>query len=153
METYYSPEGNAEVWAARPPGYMPEADYLALNPPPQLSFEDLLQNKLKKVQMARRQKQYGGFDVEGTKYDSDTVAQLAYTKLEAHLKENPAYTVRWKASDGVWVDMDATLFAKVTTAEKAHIALCFAWQEAKEIELKGCGTPAELDNVSILFGE
>ncbi len=33
MGIFYSPAGNAEVWASRPAGYLSEAEWLAGNPP------------------------------------------------------------------------------------------------------------------------
>ena len=77
----------------------------------------------------------GGFLVDGTLWDSDAGARLAYAELAQRLATDPAFTTRWKASDGQWVDMCAALFAQVYTAGEAHIASAFAWQEGEEARL------------------
>lgn len=77
----------------------------------------------------------GGFLVDGTLWDSDAGARLAYAELAQRLAADPAFTTRWKASEGQWVTTDGALFARVYAAGAAHIAAAFAWQEAEEARL------------------
>lgn len=68
-----------------------------------------------------------GFMVDGTLFDSDTNARLAYAELAMALQADPVYTTPWKASDGVWVTMNAELYAQVYAAGKEHVQSVFAW--------------------------
>lgn len=77
----------------------------------------------------------GGFVLNGIRWDSDPSARLAYAELAQRLASAPAFTTRWKASEGQWVDLTAALFQSVYTAGAAHIAVAFAWQEAEEARL------------------
>lgn len=83
----------------------------------------------------------GGFILDGVRWDSDPAARLAYAELAQRLTADTAFTTRWKASEGQWVDMNAALFAQVYAAGAAHIAAAFAWQEAEEARL--AATPDE----------
>ncbi len=95
----------------------------------------------------------GGFLLDDVLFDSDDAANIAYLQLQVKLSVNPDYTIPWKASMGVWVTMDSTLFTSVMAAIEAHSSVCFAWQQAKEIEIAACTTAAELEAVSLIFGE
>ena len=46
MATFYSPEGNAEVWASKPDGYYTPAEWTALHPEPLPTLEEVRENKL-----------------------------------------------------------------------------------------------------------
>ena len=72
-----------------------------------------------------------GFLVGEVLFDSDINARLAYTELAMALQADPTYTTPWKASDGVWVTMDAGLYAQVYAAGKAHIQSVFTWLAEK----------------------
>ena len=88
--------------------------------------------KLAAIHAEKNRARDGGFIVDGVLFDSDLPARTSYAELAIAMQQDPAFSTRWKASDGVWVDMDATLFQKVYAACRAHIEACFAWQEAKE---------------------
>jgi hypothetical protein len=77
----------------------------------------------------------GGFTHDGTLYDSDAKARLAYLELSLKLGQDATYSTTWKASTGHWVTMDAALFAALQPSYEAHIQACFAWQAAREQEV------------------
>lgn len=87
------------------------------------------------ISIRKNQFRDGGFYVDGRLWDSDQSARLAYAELAQRLAADPEFVTRWKASEGIWVDMTADLFAKVYAAGAAHIAVAFAWQEAEEARL------------------
>lgn len=105
------------------------------------------------IEAEKKQIKDGGFILDDILFDSDNAAQIAYLQVQVKLSLNPSYTTQWKASSGVWVTMDVTLFAKIMTAIEEHSAKCFAWQEAKENEIAVCTTIEELEAVSLNFGE
>jgi len=112
-------------------------------------INNLKSQKLTQVQEKKNQMRDAGFFVNEILFDSDMAARTAYLELAMQIQMNPAFTIKWKASNGVWVDMNASLFQSVMTAGKAHIEYCFAWQEAKEIEIKAATTADEVNMIDI----
>lgn len=78
-----------------------------------------------------------GCYVNGVLFDADSNAQIAYMGFEKALQFDPTYSTSWKASAGVWVTMNATLYAQVVPVILAHVAACFAWQKEQEQLLSG----------------
>ena len=77
-----------------------------------------------------------GFMVNGVLFDSDSNARLAYAELAMKFRADPSYTIRWKASSGVWVDMDYELFQAVYAAGEVHISSVFEWLEIEQAKLQ-----------------
>jgi hypothetical protein len=94
----------------------------------------------------------GGFYHDGVLFDSDTKARLAYLELSLKLSQDATYTTAWKASTGVWVTMDATLFMALQPAYEAHIQACFGWQAAREMEVAAAETVAEVEAAGEVMG-
>lgn len=46
MATFYSPDGNPEVWQTKPDGYYTPEEWAALHPPPEPALEELRENKM-----------------------------------------------------------------------------------------------------------
>lgn len=99
-----------------------------------------------------------GFLVDGVLFDSDQSARISYAELAPRLSSDPTFTTPWKASAGVWVTMDAALFARVQAAGTAHIRAAFAWQEARDAEVAAilaqaaAGTMNQAEAVAALRG-
>lgn len=115
------------------------------------TLEQVKTAKLDAIQAEKNRARDGGFPVGGVLFDSDAGARLAYLELENKLSSDPTFTTSWKASDGVWVTMDAALYSQVKAAGTAHIAACFAWQAAKEAEVAAALTVAAVNAVSSVW--
>ena len=102
---------------------------------PPVDIQSIAEAKLERINDSKNVALDGGFVHEGTLYDSDAKARLAYLELAVKLGQNPAYSTPWKASTGQWVTMDAALFAALQPEYEAHIAGCFAGQAAREQEV------------------
>lgn len=50
MATFFSPEGNPEVWNVKPEGYYTPEEWAALHPPPEPTLEELRESKLSEMQ-------------------------------------------------------------------------------------------------------
>ncbi len=75
----------------------------------------------------------GGMDVHGLKFDTDTNARIAYNELVMKFMVDPTYVVQdWKASEGVWVQMDFGLYQEVMATGEALLQQVFAWQREQE---------------------
>ena len=108
---------------------------------------------LELVQKEKVRVRDGGFDIDGVHYDSDLPARMSYNELAIRLQQDPEYTTPWKASEGQWVTMDATLYASVVTHGEAHMTAVFTWQAQKEAQINACTTIEELEAVSATYGE
>lgn len=113
-----------------------EAVLAAYDPSAGPTLEEALAARAAAIQAAKVAARDAGFRVGGVLYDSDQAARLAYGELADILRDNPAYSTPWRASAGVWVTMDAALYALVVAAGMAHVQACFAWQAARDAELE-----------------
>jgi hypothetical protein len=116
-------------------------------------LDELRERKRAEIQAEKKRVRDGGFLVDGVLFNSDAHARTAYLELANELQADPAYTTRWKASDGVWVDMDVFMYGGVKAAGKALIQDVFAWQAAKEQELMAAQTPEEIQEISTVYPE
>jgi hypothetical protein len=120
-------------------------------PPPPPTLEQAKAAKLATIHSEKNRARDGGFMVGGVLYDSDLPARTSYAELAIAMQTDPDLTTRWKASDGVWVDMTSALFGQVYAAGRAHIEACFAWQEAREREVAAATTVAAVDAISATY--
>lgn len=120
----------------------------AIEPPHSPSLSDTKTDKLHRINDAKNTYLDGGFLHNGVLFDSDSKARLAYLEFAHKLSTQATYSAPWKASTGVWVTMDATLFTALQPAYEAHISACFAWQAAREMEVAAAQTAAEVEAVS-----
>lgn len=104
--------------------------------------------KLARINTGKNTALDGGFLHDGMLFDSDTKARLAYLELGFKMSTVPTYTTPWKASTGVWVTMDAALFAALQPAYEAHIQACFQWQAMREMEVAAAETVGAVEAVS-----
>lgn len=112
-------------------------------------FTELKTAKLQSVQAEKVRARDAGFLVGDTLFDSDISARTSYTEQGLRLAQNPSFTTRWKASSGQWVTMDAALYEQVVIAGESHITAVFAWQAAKEEEIRACESVEELEAVKV----
>ena len=98
--------------------------------------QGMVADKLERINEGKNLALDGGFVHDGVMFDSDIKARAAYLELAYKFGQDPLYVKEgWKASTGVWVTMDAALFAALQPAYEAHIQGCFAWQAAREMEV------------------
>ena len=87
------------------------------------------------TQTKKIQKRDGGFSINGTLFDSDAGANVAYLNFYTRIAVDPEYTTPWKASGNTWVNMDAVLFAKVSAGFQANMEAAFGWQAQMDAAL------------------
>lgn len=121
------------------PGALPEG--AALVPPKKPS--SVLRHELKlALKEKKRELRDSGIYFDKILFDSDHRAEFAYNDFFAQAKNDPSLVKRWKASDGVWVDMTKDLCEKVLPLVRQHRQRFYEWYEMKEKEL--AETPDEL---------
>lgn len=92
-----------------------------------------------------------GFYVNGTLFDSDMAARIAYAELAIHLQADPTFTTNWKASAGSWVVMAAPLLIQVYAVGQQHIQNCFAWFAQKEAAIQAATSAEDLGLISLEY--
>ena len=138
-------EGKKTIWRD---GWILE-DIPAPKPAPTPSISDTKTAKLHRINAAKNTRLDGGFLHNGVLFDSDIKARAAYLELAYKFGQDPMYVKEgWKASTGVWVTMDAALFAALQPDYEAHIDGCFVWQHAREVEVAAAQSVAEVEAVS-----
>jgi hypothetical protein len=130
------------VWA------LVDAPAQPLDPEYTPSFAELVAAKMDRINEAKNVALDGGFMHDGTLFDSDTKARLAYLELALKLGQDATYSTPWKASAGQWVTMDGALFVALQPAYEAHIQACFAWQATREAEVAAAVALAEADEAA-----
>lgn len=141
--------GKVRVWRSGVWTYQDvPAGEVPSDPEYQPTLSDVKGMKLTAIQAGKNKARDGGFVHDGVRYDSDAEARLAYLELSTKLSQDPAYSTPWKASAGVWVTMNAALFAALQPAYEAHISACFAWQAAREAEVAAAQTVEAVRAVS-----
>lgn len=148
-----APEG--KILSGREPVVL--ADRVELRPvwvdaPPAPSLDDFKAAKRAAVQARKVSVRDAGFRVGGMLFDSDSTARIAYLELAFKLSSEPEYSTPWKASDGVWVVMDAALYSQVEAAGTAHVAAAFARQAELDAALDACATAEAVDSLDIENG-
>lgn len=91
----------------------------------------------------RWQAEIGGITVPQVPTDHTTRATLTAAYVKA--KENPAYTVRWKAGPGVFVTLDADTIIAMADAVAAHVQACFDREDELSAAILAAEDPASVD--------
>lgn len=96
-----------------------------------------------------------GIVVDGTLFDTDHGAVAAYMQFYFELMGNPSAVVSdWKASSGVWVEMNGALLAKIMAGLRSMQKSVFSWQKEKEKEFTDAVNKGEdVSSISTKYGE
>ena len=100
------------------------------------------------VQAEKVRARDAGFTVNEILWDSDQSARVSYAGVAIRLMVSPTFSTPWKASQGVWVTMDAATYAAVSAAGEAHIQSVFGWQAARDAEIAAATTVEAVQAVS-----
>lgn len=151
MATFYSPDGNAEVWAVKPDGYYTPDEWAALHPPPAPSFDELKAAKYDEIAAARYAAETGGCTIDGMTIATDRGSQALLTAAVVTARLDVEFKTRWKCADGHFVSLDAMQLRAIGDAVTAHVEACFA-REGDLCELiDAAQTPEDLR--AIQWGE
>lgn len=100
------------------------------------------------VQAEKVRARDAGFIANGVLWDSDQSARVSYSEIALKLLATPTFATPWKASQGVWVTMDAATYAAVSSAGETHVQNVFAWQAARDAEIAAATTVEAVQAVS-----
>lgn len=129
-------------------------DFINPNPPVVIvpTFEELKQKKLNQLAALRWEKETAGTTFNSMSFATDPISQTKYVGAVVAAQMSPLLTLKWKLSDGTFVDFDAASITQVAMAVRAHIQACFD-KEAEYIELINLAVDqTELDAIDITVG-
>lgn len=116
------------------------------------TVDEVRQEALAKLNSEKRKIKTEGVTVEGVKFDTDEESRIAYLELMIKFMINPEYTVNdWKASDGVWVTMNKSMFDKLVTAWEARLTSLFSFVKVKETEIKNKVDKESISNTNVTY--
>lgn len=147
MSTFYSPNGNPEVWNEKPEGYYTPNEWRALHPEPKPSFNDLKAAKYDDIAAARYTAETGGCTVDGVMIATDRGSQALLTAAVVTARLDPEFKTRWKCADGHFVTLDAFQLRAIGDAVIAHVEGCFAREGELCEQIDAAQTPEELDAI------
>lgn len=129
-------------------------NFINPNPPVVIvpTFEDLKQKKILDLANFRWEKETGGTTFNGMPLATDPTSQTKYVGAVVAAQISPLMTLKWKLSDGTFVDLDASAITQVAMAVRSHIQACFD-KEAELLALIETATnQTELDAIDITTG-
>jgi len=119
-------------------------------PEPAQSVAEVQVEVLSKLVEEKRKIKSEGLLIDGVLFDTDEYSRLAYMELMFKFIMNPAYVVNdWKASEGVWITMNKSIFDKLMTAWELKMTSLFTFVKMKEIEVKSKETIEDLKAVNV----
>lgn len=147
MATFYSPDGNPEVWEVKPDGYLTPEEWAALHPPPVPTFDELKTAKYDEIAAARYAAETGGCTVDGVTIATDRGSQALLTAAVVSARLDVEFKTRWKCADGRFVTLDAMQLRTIGDAVIAHVEACFAREGELYEQIDAAQTPEELDAI------
>lgn len=131
MPTFFSPDGNPEIWRDCPSGYMtPEAWATAHSTPEEIHTLDELKTA-KKAELAgdRFTFETSGVAVSGVTIATDRESQALITGAALAAMRDNEYSLTWKGLNG-FVDLTAAQVIAIAMAVRTHVQIAFN-QESK----------------------
>ncbi len=110
------------------------------------------------IHEGKKQARDAGVTVDGILFDTDISARVSYQDFQAELSLDPDYVVdKWRASEGIFVKMDAALYTKVKAAGKKLLTDVYAWQSLQEAKVAAVVdltiAQEELGKISTVYSE
>ena len=152
MSTYYSPNGNPEVWNERPDGYFTEEEWLSAHPQPELSLEEVKAAKLAEINAGcdaiLKQAVSGYPETEQQTFYKQDAESAAY--LENPETETPFLTIL-AAARGIDLETMVTKVRAKTDAFSRLSAFICGQRQAMEDELDACASVEAVQTIRVSY--
>ena len=153
MATFYSPDGNAEVWTSKPDGYFTSDEWAALHPAPEPTLEEVRESKLSELAYSFNQRVSGSvttslgylmqFDTTDAIKMQGAIQLLGATgATEGYLTQADDTTVY-----NVPLDVMKVVLIEMLTA----FAACHARKQELRAAIKAAETIEDLDAIKITW--
>jgi len=114
----------------------------------QYTLEDIKNQKKQKIAQARYEAEMAGVTLEdGTIIATDRESQAALANAALIAKDNPDYTINWKAKNG-WITLNAQQIIELVTIVREHVQTCFDKEKALNDAIDNATTIEELNSIS-----
>lgn len=112
------------------------------------SIEQVRLSKWEEIKKVRTNIEYGGFDWDGSTFDSDptSVQRISGSVLLAQL--NPSYTVDWTLADNTVRTLSAADLLQVAMSLGSHVQSCFVHGQALRDLINNATTIAEVEAIT-----
>lgn len=88
---------------------------------------------------------FGGFDWDGSRFDSDDIAQSRLLGLFVQAQSSPAsFPITWRLADNTWRALSAADAAALYAAMVAHLQGQFALFAQREADILACASPQQI---------
>ena len=153
MATFYSPTGNPEVWQTKPDGYYTPEEWAALHPPPEPSFDEAKNAKMKELEGSFNTRVRGsivttqGYNMQ---FDtSDSLKMQGAITLMKTLGQMEGYLTQ--ANDETVYHVPLATMKTVLVEMLGAYAACHARKQELRSAIKAAETVEELDAIEITF--
>lgn len=150
MPTFYSPKGNAEVWAKKPDGYYTSDEWNKLHPAPELTIDELKASLKVDIAAARFEAETSGVMFNGVQIDTERDSQALITGAALAAIIDSGYSLNWKTSTG-FIHLTAPEIIAVAQAVRAHVQSCFDREGELVALVDAAQTAEELNAIDISF--
>ena len=151
MATFYSPDGNAEVWASRPDGYYTPEEWVALHPPPKPTLEEVRENKMLEMLNSFNNRVSGAFTTMGgyqMQFDtSDSLKMQGAITLMETTGQTEGYLTQ--ADDTTVYHVPIATMKAVLVEMLAAYAACHARKQELRALINSAETAEDLDEIVI----
>lgn len=153
MATFYSPNGNPEVWQTKPEGYFTPAEWAALHPAPLPTLEEVRESKLSELAYSFNARVSGFITTaDGYKMQFDTSDSIkmqgAIQLLEATGATEGYLT---QADDTTVYNVPLDKMKVVLVEMMTAFAACHARKQELRAAIKAAETVEELDAIEITW--
>lgn len=151
MATFYSPDGNAEVWQTKPEGYFTPEEWAALHPPPAPTLEELRENKMSEMLYSFGQRVSGSIRTKSgylMQFDtSDSLKMQGAISLMEATGQTKGYLTQANDETVYYVPLD-TMRAVLVEMLGAY-AQCHARKQELRALINSAETAEDLDEIII----
>lgn len=151
MATFYSPDGNPEVWLSRPDGYYTPEEWAALHPPPEPTLAELRENKMAEMLYSFGQRITGAIRTKDSylmQFDtSDSLKMQGAISLMEATGQAEGYLTQ--ANDETVYHVPLETMKAVLVEMLAAYAACHARKQELRALINAAQTAEDLDEIII----
>lgn len=112
------------------------------------TLQDFKSAKWQEIKLARDDAEFGGFDWNGSRFDSDAISQSRIQGAVQLAAMSPAFTIEWTLADNSVRTLDAAGMAAVGAALGAHVAAQHTQARGLRVQIDAATSSAQLENIN-----
>ena len=153
MATFYSPDGNPEVWASKPDSYFTSEEWVALHPAPKPTLEEVRESKLSELAYSFNAR-VAGFITTSSGYKmqfdtSDSIKMQGAIQLLEATGATEGYLTQ--ADDTTVYNVPIDTMKTVLIEMMSAFAACHARKQELRAAIKAAESVEDLDAIEITW--